>query len=145
LSDPSELLALRIALLGIIFVFLLVAAFSLKSTLGTRVRREVRTMSPLAQLVIDTPSRTGLARGSAFDLAGDTTLGRDEANGIVLSDPSVSAQHAAIERTARGWLVRDLGSTNGTSVGSRAVDGGGAMLRSGDELRIGAVRFRFHS
>jgi pSer/pThr/pTyr-binding forkhead associated (FHA) protein len=95
--------------------------------------------------VLEAPARSGLAPGTQFSLPGDTTLGRDESNGIVLADPSISARHASIERTARGWVVRDLGSTNGTAVGSQQVNGRGALLRPGDEIRVGAVRFRFLS
>lgn len=41
------------------------------------------------------------------------TIGRYAHNDIVLDDKSVSGQHALLERTADGWQVRDLGSTNG--------------------------------
>ncbi len=35
-------------------------------------------------------------------------------NDLVLSDPTVSRRHAVVEETAGGWILRDLGSTNGT-------------------------------
>jgi hypothetical protein len=141
-SDSTELLVLRLVLTGIIFVFVFAAAAALRASLAGRQRVE-RRVGALARLVLETPARTGLPGGTAFDVPGNTTVGRDESNGIVLVDPSISGRHASIERTARGWLVRDLGSTNGTSVGARDVGATGVALRPGDELRVGAVRFRF--
>ncbi|MDP6931992.1 MAG: sigma 54-interacting transcriptional regulator [Myxococcota bacterium] len=40
---------------------------------------------------------------------------------VVLTDPTVSRQHAEIARTKGGVVLRDLGSTNGTYVGSVKV------------------------
>ena len=141
MSGSTELLVLRLALVVIVFVFAFAAAMSLRATVAPRRARQASRTLP--RLVIEAPARTGLVRGTQFDLAGDTTVGRDQANGIVLADPSISGRHASIERTARGWLVRDLGSMNGTSIQARAVDARGGELRPGDELRVGAVRFRF--
>jgi hypothetical protein len=144
-SDSGELLVLRLALIGIIFLFVFAAAVVLRGSLAPRGRTATAASIAIARLLVESPARTGLPRGAEFDLPGDTTLGRDDANGIVLADPSISGRHASIERTARGWLVRDLGSTNGTAIGSRTVDTRGATLRPGDELRVGAVRFRFYA
>lgn len=143
MTDSAELLALRLILVGIVFLFVLAAAAALRTSLGPRRRATNAPASLAVRLVIETPARTGLPPGTEFDLLGDTTIGRDDTNGIVLADPSISSVHAAIERTVRGWVVRDLGSTNGTAVGQRPVDGSGVLLRPGDELRLGAVRFRF--
>jgi hypothetical protein len=44
-------------------------------------------------------------------------IGRADTNEIVLSDPSVSREHAEVVKMDRGtFLLRDLGSTYGTSV-----------------------------
>jgi len=143
LSDSGELLVMRLVLIGIIFIFVFAAAAALRGSIRARPRPAERRAAVLARLVVESPARTGLPGGTEFDIPGNTTVGRDETNGIVLADPSISGRHAAIERTARGWIVRDLGSTNGTAVGARPVGPAGASLRAGDELRIGAVRFRF--
>ncbi len=42
------------------------------------------------------------------------TIGTLPDNSLVLSDPTVSRRHASVEETAGGYLLRDLGSTNGT-------------------------------
>lgn len=49
------------------------------------------------------------------------TIGRSKAMDFVLSDGSVSREHALVEQTADGWQVTDLGSTNGTSVGGQLL------------------------
>ena len=47
-------------------------------------------------------------------------VGTDPANDLVLTDATVSRRHLEVERTARGLLVRDLGSRNGTFLDGRA-------------------------
>src|SRR5207244_13653359 len=64
------------------------------------------------------------------------TAGRAETNDVVLTDERVSRVHAAFERVAGEWLVRDLGSRNGTFVdGDRVL--ASRHVRPGQELRIG--------
>ncbi|WP_314675420.1 ATP-binding cassette domain-containing protein [uncultured Actinomyces sp.] len=50
------------------------------------------------------------------------TIGRAPDNDFVLTDPLVSAHHARIEWSARGVLITDLGSTNGTFVGNTRIN-----------------------
>lgn len=65
-------------------------------------------------------------------------VGSDPASDLVLTDPTVSRSHAELERTARGLLVRDLGSRNGTWVGNRQVLG--SYLEPGDAISLGKTR-----
>lgn len=58
-----------------------------------------------------------------FDLTKEiTTLGRDVANDIVLGDPEVSRQHARLTRTPGGYVLEDLGSTNGSFVNGERLN-----------------------
>lgn len=57
---------------------------------------------------------------------------------LALRDPNVSRQHAIIERTAGGWVVVDMASTNGIHVNGVRVTR--APLRAGDVLEIGPFR-----
>ena len=63
------------------------------------------------------------------------TLGRDLSNRVVLLDDNVSGHHAVVELSAAGPAVRDLGSTNGTTVNGDAVQR--HVLAHGDLVGIG--------
>lgn len=146
MSGPAELLALRLALIGVLFLFVLVTAMTMRSGLRTAAAPLRRPISPRPggpRLVLVSPGETGLDPGSEFAVAGRMTLGRDITNGIVLGDSSVSSQHARIERTRDGWRIVDLGSTNGTFVNGRGVDQRGFILRGGEQLSVGAITLRF--
>ncbi|HSR82897.1 MAG TPA: FHA domain-containing protein [Streptosporangiaceae bacterium] len=56
-----------------------------------------------------------LKAGSAY------RIGRDPKADIVVSDPRVSWQHATVERSAGGWQLEDVSSTNGTFVDRQRV------------------------
>jgi hypothetical protein len=146
LSGPGELLALRLGLLAILFLFVFVAAWYLYSGLRPRtvVRRAALTGAG-ARLAVIRPGQSGLAPGTEFELFGTTTIGRDESAGIQLGDASVSGEHAILERTTNGWTIRDLRSTNGTAIEDRRVGERAALLRDGQEISVGIVRLRFRS
>lgn len=72
-----------------------------------------------------------------FPLAGEEVrIGRGPANEIRLPDPSVSRFHAVLDRDPRGWVIRDLESTNGTRHNGARVQR--AAIAPGDRLTIGA-------
>ncbi len=81
--------------------------------------------------------RTGPAPGTVFDLTKDVTMiGRDVTNEVVLGDAEVSRQHARLTRTPGGFVLEDLGSTNGTFVnGERLV--APRVLNPGDLVAFG--------
>lgn len=87
--------------------------------------------------------RNGEQTGMALDLnAHITRLGRHPDSEINLDDITVSRRHAEIERTARGHLVRDVGSLNGTYVNGQRIDE--VLLQQGDELQVGKFRLLYH-
>ncbi len=69
------------------------------------------------------------------------TVGRGQESSIFLDDVTVSRKHAEIMRGERGFLIRDVGSLNGTYVNRVRVDS--VDLRNGDEIQVGKYRFRF--
>ncbi len=64
-------------------------------------------------------------------------IGRDPDCDISLASRSVSRRHALVEKTKDGWIVRDLGSANGTSVAGARVQE--APLVKGAAVRFGEV------
>src|SRR3954447_19721051 len=70
-------------------------------------------------------------------------IGRVPECDIPLSDPNVSRRHAEIRRQGTGFVVVDLGSTNGTRVNGVRVRE--QMLVDGDELAFGNTRMRFEA
>src|SRR5687768_2134660 len=71
------------------------------------------------------------------------TIGRDERADLSLSDGSISRAHCMVERSeSGGYLLVDLGSTNGTLLnGERVHDR--VPLTSGDKIFLGASVIRF--
>jgi len=68
-------------------------------------------------------------------------IGRDPASGLRLSHETVSRVHAELTRQGGMWVLRDLGSTNGTSVNGRRVIGA-AVVQVGDQVSFGRMVFR---
>jgi hypothetical protein len=73
---------------------------------------------------------------------GGAVIGRSRDCDIVLHDSNVSRRHAEISPSGKGWLIKDLGSTNGVRVNGRTVDGP-HPLESGDRVELGTVDVRF--
>ena len=73
---------------------------------------------------------------------GDSIIGRTPYCTIVLSDPLVSREHALLHLGPRGLSVVDLGSTHGTRVNGRAIDGEPRTLVHGDTLQLADLVIR---
>ncbi len=70
-------------------------------------------------------------------------IGRLSSCDIPLGDPQVSRRHAEVRRHGDGFVVVDLGSTNGTKVNGAGVRE--RELSDGDEIMVGATRLRFEA
>lgn len=68
-------------------------------------------------------------------------IGRDPMNGLRLTDDTVSRLHAELMMQGGRWVLRDLGSTNGTTVNGRRVTGT-VVVRDGDMVSFGQLSFR---
>jgi len=84
----------------------------------------------------------GTYSGSIFQLSGSAIIGRDPSNSIPLpNDTTASRKHASISAANGVYSIRDEGSSNGTFVnGARITE---QTLSPGDEVQIGATKFRF--
>ncbi len=83
--------------------------------------------------------------GRGHAIAAGAMIGRDtEECALLVLHPSVSTQHARVERSRTGgWRVVDLGSLNGTLVNGRKVHF--AEIVDDDLVQLGEARFRFTS
>jgi hypothetical protein len=89
--------------------------------------------------VVESPVLPG---GRSLALAPSATIriGRAADNDLHLEDTFVSSHHARMSVTAEGFLLEDLGSTNGTFLNGQEADR--AWLKPGDEVAIGDSVFR---
>jgi DNA-binding NtrC family response regulator len=80
--------------------------------------------------------------GRVFELkAGETHIGKGPDNDVVIPDATVSRAHCVIARDGDQWVLRDLGSTNGTFLDEARIKEG--FLRPGARIRAGEVLLRF--
>jgi adenylate cyclase len=91
----------------------------------------------MARLILATAEGT-----QSVELRPTNTLGRHPNNSIQLLDKIVSKEHCIILLQDGQWILRDLGSLNGTYVNSERVQGE-RPLRHGDEIALGSTRARF--
>jgi hypothetical protein len=87
------------------------------------------TVNPIAPL----PSEYAL-------LKDEVTLGRGEDNDVVIPHASVSRAHARLMRRNGGFELMDLGSTNGSYVDERKVQGS-VFVSPGSQVRFGDIKF----
>jgi pSer/pThr/pTyr-binding forkhead associated (FHA) protein len=79
----------------------------------------------------------GFNKGEVFPLEEDEVIiGRGEENGIVLNIAEISRTHSVLTRVEEGYLIKDLGSTNGTFVDKKKI-GGKYLLKPGDTIMLG--------
>ncbi len=87
--------------------------------------------------------KRGPNAGSRFVLEHEvTTLGRHPESEIFLDDITVSRRHAEIVRGEAGYVIRDVGSLNGTYLNRERIEQE-APLAPGDEVQIGKFRMVF--
>ncbi|KGQ18583.1 FHA domain-containing protein [Lysobacter dokdonensis DS-58] len=89
-----------------------------------------------ARLIAFLPDQAAIVRTAR---PGETLrIGRAQDNDLRLDHPSVSRAHAQLIGSDSGWLLRDLGSKNGSYVDGRAVLGDVALAKPG-WLRFGDI------
>ncbi|MFL5868717.1 MAG: trypsin-like peptidase domain-containing protein [Thermoleophilaceae bacterium] len=83
----------------------------------------------------------GNAAGKEIELDSEFLIGRaaDKEEGKLGDDPEISRSHARISRRAGDQLaIEDLGSTNGTFVNGKKVEGA-QVLSAGDTIKVGTT------
>ena len=85
-----------------------------------------------------------LPTGDRLPLGEQTvTFGRRPESTVQLADPNVSRNHAEIRPQGNGWVLIDLGSTNGTRVNGVRISS--HELVEGDEISFGNTRITFEA
>ncbi len=86
----------------------------------------------------------GLKKGERF------LLGRDPSANIILTDSQASRKHAELsirfvgKKKRQVYVLKDLGSTNGTFVNDKKVDPKKPIaLKSGDQIKLGKEAIEF--
>ena len=72
------------------------------------------------------------------------TIGRVAECTIPVNDPNVSRQHCAVRAAGSGYVVVDLGSTNGTKVNGVRIEGEHSLDDS-DIISVGGLHLRFEA
>ena len=100
--------------------------------------REARKLSPApssARALLVGDGRRNVLSGERV------VIGRSRECDVMLSDPNISRKHAEVRRDGEGWVVYDLGSTNGIKHNGRRVDQ--APLQPGDRITLGLTELTF--
>jgi hypothetical protein len=80
--------------------------------------------------------------GRAHPVSTMTVVGRAHAGpGLTILDAGISRAHARLSRVQGSWRLRDLGSSNGTSVNREAITE--CEVHSGDRIAFGSIGFYF--
>ncbi|GAB2979766.1 FHA domain-containing protein FhaB/FipA [Nocardioides montaniterrae] len=143
------LFLVRIAYLAILWIFVLSAISVIRSDMfGARVPSQAAAAGRAPKAAKQKPAKKrgnpthvtvvqGANTGISADLASAPVLiGRGNDAAIRLDDDYVSTRHARIVSSGDQWYVEDLGSTNGTYLGSQRITQ--AMpIGLGSQVRIG--------
>lgn len=141
------MLALRIAFIGLIYLFLYrIAQVALRElvVIGRieAAQSQKSGRSAQAALIVRSPANASLDREARIPISSYTTVGRSPDNTLMIDDSFTSSAHAEVVRDTDGWSVRDLSSTNGTYVNDQQIFAPTA-IESGDLVRFGHVVLEF--
>jgi hypothetical protein len=110
--------------------------------------RDLTTRQPVPEAypaapVLSRPAPDAWPAPLVFPRGGGTsfTIGRHQGCDLHIGDMTVSRLHARLARNAGGWLLTDLGSTNGTRLNGWRVREEAVPVRAGDQIRFGSAEF----
>jgi len=85
---------------------------------------------------------SGAEQGRSFEFDRiEVTFGRTMENDVVLADPGISRQHLSIRNKGGAFILRDMGSSNGTMLNGKKVQE--EVLKPGDVIVMGGAKVRF--
>lgn len=154
MNSALALQLMRFGFLVVLWLFVLASMRVIRSDLRTSGQARIATPPPArrrgksgsatttgAQRTVGGPTQLvvteGGLTGTRIGLTGAPVLiGRANDSTLVLEDDYASTRHARISFQDNMWVVEDLGSTNGTYLGQRKVDGP-VPMEVGVPVRIG--------
>lgn len=103
--------------------------------------------APSPEVIGDNQSTLVVPLQGRFPTPGRPQLsfGRSSVCDIMIPSASVSKHHGYLQPMATGWLISDVGSTNGTSVDGQPVTKNGTAMTDGCSVRLGRVLAQFLS
>jgi hypothetical protein len=144
ISTGAAVLALRIAVVVALYLFVLAVFRRLRSELvrASRIESDAVVEDPPEDWleVVDCEDAPDLA-GKLYPLAPISSIGREQGNTVTIPDPRISSRHARIEWQDGHWWIEDLGSANGTFVNGHAI-AEPAAAGYNDTLRVGPAVLR---
>jgi pSer/pThr/pTyr-binding forkhead associated (FHA) protein len=152
MNSALALQLMRFGFLALLWLFVLAAMRVIRSDLRTSGQPRIAVPPPArrrgksagaatARATPGAPTQLvvteGALTGTRIGLTGAPVLiGRANDSTLVLEDDYASTRHARISLQDGAWVVEDLGSTNGSYLGQRKIDGP-VQLEPGVPLRIG--------
>ena len=131
---------LQYLILFFLYLFLYKIAKNIYKDLKAVKQSAVRNADKLFLKVVSTGNIEGISLGERFPVDMSLSIGRSDANDVVVNAPIVSAEHAIISVKKTVHVIVDLGSTNGTFVNGAKIERS-ATVKEGDEITIGPVSF----
>lgn len=132
----SAFATLRLGSLEIVGALALFAAVA--AVPRTRAVRDAGVFAPV-RVALDIAEHGGVRR---YEGLCPLTIGRSSSAAVMVMDPEVSRTHARFEAQGGVVYVSDAGSSNGTFLNGRRVDGA-IEVRPGDAIDIGTTRVTF--
>lgn len=114
-----------------------VLLFELAAAPGGNLRSTLVVPESRIKAYLETPDGTRIELDKT-----KTVIGRNQGWDVCLPDRAVSRPHAEIERRADDYLLRDLGSANGTLLNGARLEAP-STLKDGDTLVFGAETIIF--
>ncbi len=155
------ILVLRIAMIFLLYFFIVLVVRTIGRELNTPLRRR-QTVGPESGYIEEDPFRsvapprngpagrlvvteignaTTVRPGVTFELGPIMPIGRRSSNAIVLDDEFVSSEHALLAWREGRWWLSDVASSNGTALNGQRI-GQPIQVNWGDQIGIGRVRLR---
>jgi len=140
--DFSKLTTIfRFIIIGIIYIIIFLSLKIMYKDIKNGGKRNPTKKKTFGLEILDKGENHELKNGAVIPIKGEITIGRKTTNNLILDDQYVSGNHARIFLKNTDYIIEDLGSTNGTIINDKRLEGK-AILKVGDEIQIGSALFK---